>query len=188
MKNIIFILILTTLFSCKSKDEPKVFKLDPLATFSIKPASEAWKVNGQFAKSSDSIHLSALEIVKQTTIIQTSFCERVFESSQRDTISTIPCLKMYGLDIINQEGNYVPDFIESTNCILIKFDLHAPYGAPRDTLAYIPNATLRAAELLIKQAYEAKNTELILKTFNEAFTFIPITGKEYKELKSKNLQ
>ena len=195
MKTKLFLLLAITalLASCGTNNEPKPFVIDPLATVNIKPAAgTVMKVKAE----NNPAHLTALEIVKQTTVIQiNSFLfgkiqigERGFESTQRDTISEIPCLKMYGLDIINQEGNYVPDFIESTDCILIKFDLHAPYGAPRDTLAYIPNATLRAAEVLIKQAYEAKDMQLILNTFNTAFTFIPITGAEYKALKAQNLQ
>jgi len=188
MKKLFYLLIAVLLIACKG-DEPKVFQIDPLATVNIKPAA------GTVMKVKSNVnveHLTALEIVKQTTIIQYNFkgdrWERGFESNQRDTISTVPMLKMYGLDIINQEGNYVPDFIESIDCILIKFDTHAPYGAPRDTIAYIPNATLRAAELIIKQAYEAKNEELILNTFNTAFTFIPISGAEYREFKKNNLQ
>jgi hypothetical protein len=188
MKKLFYLLIAVLLIACKV-DEPKVFQIDPLATVNIKPAA------GTVMKVKSNVnveHLTALEIVKQTTIIQYNFkgdrWERGFESNQRDTISAVPMLKMYGLDIINQEGDYVPDFIESIDCILIKFDTHAPYGAPRDTLAYIPNATLRAAELIIKQAYEAKNEELILNTFNTAFTFIPISGAEYRELKKNKLQ
>jgi len=197
MKTTLILCILSVFLfiSCeKEKEQEKepvtpAFSLKPDAMVSIKPASSA-------LKSVSTTHLTDLEIVKQTTIIQCNFFlwgeavvgERGFQSNQRDTVSNTPCLKMYGLDIINQEGNYVPEFIESTDCILIKFDLHAPYGAPRDTLAYIPNATLRAAESLIKQAYETKDMELILNTFNEAFTFIPITGAEYKALKAQNLQ
>jgi len=197
MKKILFLAIVAILFGCtddRDINPPKPFSIKATDMISIRPASGVkLKVKSQLDSTIvDTVHLSALEIVKKTTIIQYNFnnvkWERVFESNQRDTISNTPCLKMYGLDIINQEGNYVPDFIEATNCILIKFDLHAPYGAPRDTLAYIPNATLRAAEILIKQAYEAKDIELVIKTFNEAFTFIPITGAEYKALKAKNLQ
>lgn len=191
MKKLFFILLLAfTVASC-AKDEIG-FNVDPNAMISLKPAAGTKLRSAEI----DSIHLSALEIVKQTTIIQYNYFlwgeaavwERVFESNQRDTTSNTPCLKMYGLDIINQEGNYVPDFIESTDCILIKFDLHAPSGAPRDTIAYIPNATLRTAETIIKQSYADKNEALVLNTFNEAFTFIPITGAEYKALKSENLQ
>ncbi len=193
-KLLLFALVATALIGCKTEEpEQKTFVIDPLATVNIKPAIGAW--NAPMKVKSVDGHLSALEIVKQTTVIQFNYFmlnnltwERGFESNQRDTVSAVPCLKMYGLDIINQEGNYVPDFIESTDCILIKFDLHAPSGAVRDTLAYIPNATLRAAEVIIKQAYADKNMELIINTFNNAFTFIPISGAEYKALKAQNLQ
>jgi len=191
MKKLIIITLISIAFaSCGSKDEPNILKLDPNAMISIKPAYGASKAPA-FVKVTDT-HLSALDIVKQTTIIQYNFnnlkWERVFESNQRDTVSSTPCLKMYGVDIINQDGNYVPDFIESADCILIKFNLHAPAGAPRDTLGYIPNSTIRSAQIIIKQAYENKDEALMIKTFNEAFTFIPITGAEYKTLKAQNLQ
>jgi len=194
IKKLIFILaIAAVLASCKT-DELKVFQIDPNAMISIKPDAKAFKSQAMKVKATTG-HLSSLEIVKQTTAIQiNSFLfgkvqigERGFESNQRDTISAIPCLKMYGLDIINSDGEYVHDFIESTDCILLKFSLLFA-GAPRDTLAYIPNATLRAAEAIIKQAYADKDKALILKTFNEAFTFIPITGAEYKVLKAQGLQ
>jgi len=187
MKKIILFLTIALVFAACEKDEPKAFKIDPLATVNIKPAaSTPLKVRGVNADAVQ--HLTALQIVEQATIIQYNFkgdrWERVFESNQRDLNPENPMLKMYGLDIINQEGNYVPDFIESVDCLIIKFDLFAPYGAPRDTLAYIPNATLRAAETVIKQAYESKNEQLVLNTFNTAFTFLPITGAEWRALKA----
>lgn len=190
MKKLFYLLTIgALLLSCKV-EEPEVFQIKATDMISIKSASSALSIS-QRANLTDA-HLSNLEIVKQTTIIQYNYngdkWERMFESGQRDTISSIPCLKMYGLDIVNQDGDYVHDFIESTDCILIKFDIHAPYGAPRDTLAYIPNKTLRDAESIIKEAYENKDLELLLNTFNNAFTFIPISGAEYKELKSSNLQ
>lgn len=197
MKKILFLAISAILFGCKSSDEPKAFKLDPLATFSIKPASGAWKVNGQYAKSSDSIHLSALDIVKQATVIHfyyvnpsiqgATIWERGFDKLQRDTISTTPSLKMWATDIISSNGDYVPNFIESKDCILIHFNLLIT-NAPRDTIGYIPNSVIRAAETAIKAAYADKNTELVYSIFNSAFTFKPITGSEYKALKEQNLQ
>ena len=198
MKKILFFALVAMLFGCKSSDEPKVFKLDPLATFSIKPASGAWKVNGKYAKSSDSVHLSALDIVKQTTVLQIYYNnpilnqglikgERGFDVRQRDTISTTPCLKMWATDIISIDGDLVPNFIESKDCILIHFHEMTP-TTKLDTIGYIPNSVIRAAEAAIKTAYADKNVELVYSIFNSAFTFYPITGSEYKALKAQNLQ
>jgi hypothetical protein len=203
MKKILFLALVAVMFGCKSSDgEPtKAFKLDPLATFSIKPAVGAWKVNGQLAKASDSIHLSALEIVKQATVIHFYFVspltpgltigERGFDKLQRDTVSENPSLKMWATDIINSDGIYDPTFIESKDLILLNFK-SAPSGQYsdiiRDTIGYIPNSVLRAAEIAIKAAYTEKDTAKCYKVFNEAFTFLPITGAEYKALKARNFQ
>lgn len=191
-KLFLFIALAALMVGCKTEEPVKPFQIDPLATVNIKPKAGAW--NAPMKVKSTEGHLSALEIVKQTTALQYNYAtmgaytwERGFGDLQRDTISEIPQLKMWGSDIIDADGEYIPYFIESVDCILLKFDLHVSY-APRDTIAYIPNATLRAAETIIKQAYEAKDMELILNTFNTAFTFIPITGAEYKALKAQGLQ
>ena len=52
------------------------------------------------------------------------------------------------------------------------------------SIAYIPNATLRTAETAIRAAYEAKDIEACYTAFNTAYTFTPITGAEWRALKS----
>jgi len=195
MKNLIFVLLLIpALFSC-SKDETD-FKADPLATVLIKPA--ILESNTLRSGTSDSTHLSALDIVKKTTALQYYYidsvlnqgvvkAERGFDKLQRDTISSTPCLKMWATDIILEDGKLEYAFIESKDCILLNFDLKIS-GAKRDTIAYIPNAVLRAAETQIKALYAEKDYEAIYELFNDAYTFIPISGAEYKALKAKNLQ
>ena len=193
MKKLLFVAVMAiVLVGCGSKDEPKVFKLDPNAMISIRPATGAWKAP-YFVKTTDS-HLSALEIVKQTAGISfqnlplfgNQSVDAGFANSQKDTISNPPCLKMWGTSIISQQGLYVPDFIESTDLVFCRTS-PTNYGK-RDTVAYIPNAVLRAAELQIKTALEAKDTTAVYRIFNEAFTFTPITGTEWKNLKLLNQQ
>ena len=193
MKRLILFLILAVGFVLASCDneEPKVFRLDPKAMISIKPEQKAW--NGSMRIKADG-YLSPLDIVRQTTVIRfkntamygTGDATRGFELFQRDTISAIPSLKMWGTDIISSEGEYVPEFIEGHDCILEHWHTNSYFYGKKDTIAYIPNSVLRAAETAIKQAFADKNTELVYQLFNEAFTFRPTTGAEYRQLKLLN--
>jgi hypothetical protein len=174
------------LIACKG-DEPKVFQIDPLATVNIKPAAGTiMKV-----KSNVSVeHLTALEIVKQTELLRFTLLNgtaslRGFDPLQRDITSTTPMLKMWGTDILYYEqlidGTFTDklvlslDFLEAKNCVLTSYK--------GDTLAYIPNTVLRSAETQIKALFAAKNYEPIYAAFNNAYTFIPISGAEYRALK-----
>lgn len=187
---------LMTLNSCQedvTKTEKPAFRLDPSAMISIKPDVSAFPQSIRFGVSYlPSQHLSALEIVKYANVIAfynedfgTLECSRVFEGFQRDTISERPCLKMWGTDIIDVDGNYVPDFIEGRD-FLIKH-LGDDYTVT-DTLAYIPNSVISAARDSIKAAMIRNDTEAVYRIFNDAFIFTPITGEEWLELKRQGLQ
>lgn len=184
-------LVAITLVGCKTEEpELKTFVIDPLATVNIKPAGgTVMKVKGE-----NSIeHLSALEIVKQTDVLR--FVDtlgvvwsRGFDVLQRDTVSAIPMLKMWGTDILYYEqktdGSFTDklvlatDFLEAKNCLL----LDMIDGDLVDTLAYIPDSVLRKAEIKIKALFAAKDYDSIYTIFNNAYTFIPITGAEYRAL------
>jgi len=140
-------------------------------------------------------HLSALEIVKQTTEI--SFLDTVgntwgrsFSKEQRDTTASSPKLLMWATDVISLDGvlqnTFLGDFIRARNVIFVSYNLNTP--TIRDTIAYIPNATIRSAEIAIQTAYNAKDIEACYIAFNDAYKFIPITGIEWRILKSQNLQ
>lgn len=189
MKKVIFFLLSVFLLTSCQKDEPKIFKLDPEAKISIKPDVNSFKSGALKIKSSVT-HLTALEIVQKTTVMRfrndaifgDSDAMRGFSESQRDFNPENPCLKMWATDIISVDGEYVPEFIEGKDCVL---EAWSSFGNTRvkDTIAYIPNSVLRKAEADIKAAYAAQNIELIYQIFNEAFTFRPISGEEYRELK-----
>jgi len=193
MKKLFYLLIAVLLIACKG-DEPKVFQIDPLATVNIKPAA------GTVMKVKSNVnveHLTALEIVKQATLIQYHYNDLVlgrgligfdawFPENLRDTVSIIPCLKMYAGYIIS-DGELQPQFIEGRNIILIHINGSNSNGI-RDTIAYIPNSVIQAAEIAIKAAYADKDLESIYKLFNEAYTFTPITGSEWRVLKANNQQ
>ena len=52
-------------------------------------------------------------------------------------------------------------------------------------VAYIPNAKMDIAQKAIRKAWSEGNNEEVYRLFQEAFTFIPITDKAWKELKAK---
>lgn len=189
MKKLIYLFLLVGLLACSSND-PKVFKLDSNAMVSIKPAVGAWNSNYARVKS-DIAHLSALEIVEQATNLSAyniplSGNQAIgwgFAESQRDTIT--PALKMWGTGIISQNGDYVPDFIEANDCVIQR--VISDYPNPMmDTIAYLPNSVLRAAEIQIKAAFASKDNATVYQIFNTAFTFTPITGSEWRALKANN--
>lgn len=175
MRNLLFLGIILLLTGC---DKEKNSKLDPSAMISIRAA--------QSNRASGEGHLSALEIVQKTSLMQWRTKElgglkpeRGFADSQRDFANER--LLMWGTDIINVAGRYVPDFIEGFDMVLVM--AKAEDDARGDTIAYIPNGVLRAAKEIIKPAFDREDYATCYKVFDEAFTFIPITGAEWRALK-----
>ena len=189
MKKILFFTLALILISCENE---KAFKLDPNAKIFIKPAENGWLSEAQKVKS-NSEHLSALEIVKQATRI-TFYNVPLFGNQSanvgfagKDTTSAIPALLRWGTDIINQNGEYVPEFIEGTDFVLERITNIDKPNQVIDTIGYIPNTILRTAEAQIKAAYEAKDNKEVYRIFDENFRFLPITGAEWRALKSQGL-
>lgn len=179
--------IITLLAGCK--DDVKEFKIDPLSTVKLRPATSIY-LSKQMAKTNSV--LSALEIVKQTTVIHMTMNnglvgERAFDKLQRDTSESDPKLMMWATDIINSDMQYVPDFIESTDVILVHWRNPMDRLGEKDTIAYIPNSVIKSAQIAIKSAYDNKDAETCIKIFNEAFKFIPITGEGFRQLKKEGL-
>lgn len=192
MKSIYFFLclLMVSIAGCK-EDEPTSGLWDPNATVNIRPVIEHNAQTAHFLKAFKQVaHLSALEIVKQTEGMYFQYegitYDRGFHALQRDTVQ--PCLKMYGTDIIDQEGNYHAPFIEGVDCVLIRLFYVGTPREYRDTIAYIPNAVLRAAETRIKAAYAIQDYASCYQVFDSAFVFIPITGQEWQYLKAAHIQ
>ena len=84
--------------------------------------------------------------------------------------------------VINN-GELTREFIESWDMILVtREDING--GKPiSDTIAYIPNATLRTAETAIKAAFNAGNYDEVYRLVDEAYRFTPINGADWKALK-----
>lgn len=175
MKRLVFIVVILAIFGCKKDDKGR---LDKDAMISIWPSGATKAM----------VHLSNYEIVRQAeslSFYSPSFTgpgTRGFTKDQRDTINTR--LLMFGRDIIDQFGNYVPEFIEG-NDFVIRRNLATPVQTPKwDTIAYIPNSVIQAAKTAIQKAYAEGNFTEVYRVFDEAFTFIPCTAEEWRALKS----
>ena len=197
MKKILFFLLSLIILASCGKDEPSANKgkLDPNAMILIRPAA------GVRATVSG---LTALEIVEQGHEIQftTRYSDdkyneetiytasRGFSEAQRDL--TIPALKMWGTDVINQKGNYVRDFTHAYDIYITRL-LYIKEGTTdtliydptikttqigqfdtviTDTIAYIPEDVINSVRPLIESAYADANYTEVYRLCNEAFTFL----------------
>lgn len=188
MKKLVVIL-LSSLFVLSCTQE-EVIRDRSLDTVKLRPDMSAWNTPSAIGLRSAPIteHLSPIQIVNLTTAMRLTYNgiegTRGFDTLQRDTV--IPCLKMWATDIIDMDGNLHPDFIESYNCLLEIWETPSAFSR-KDTIGYIPNSVLRAAEAAIKAAYAANDDEEVYRLFNEAFTFRPVTGEEYRALMRDSL-
>lgn len=179
MNKILLLGIILLLSGC-SKEDKGNNKWDPNAMISLRAQSvRSVRAEG---------HLTPLEIVEKTTEMQWRLpneegkTSRGFSEPQRDFANER--LLMWGTDIIRFDGKYVADYVEGFDVVLI-MDKEGTQQRG-DTIAYIPNRVLRAAAKIIKPAYDSGDYATCYKTFDEAFTFIPITGAEWRALKDKN--
>lgn len=80
-------------------------------------------------------------------------------------------------------GTYDNPFFDLENYYIIK-DVKDTIGfsGTVDTLAYIPNAQRHRAKELIDSLYVLEQWDKIYDIFQNAFTFIPCTGEELREL------
>lgn len=171
MKKILFLLIVSLAFaSCDKKDlpEPKG-QLDPNAMITLRPAASARAtVPG----------LTALEIVEQAVNLcyQTYWLDNINTGEIKTVVRTFieehknlenQLLRMWGTDIITQDGDYRKDFTNAFNVYIT--------NASNDTIAYVPDAVINAARPLIEAAYEDENYTEVYRLFDEVFTFLPIS-------------
>jgi hypothetical protein len=184
MKKILSILfIVGLLISCDPKPKTEVFIPKPDAMILLRPA------NGVQLRSTE--HYTALEIVQKTMniLFKTHYFDnkytveevpagRGFSDMQRDF--TTPALKMFATDIITQDGVYQREFIYGYDVILTTHD-------NVDTVAYVPNSVIVEARNRIENALQTENYDEVYRLFNEAFTFIPITGSEWRVLKAQGI-
>jgi len=60
------------------------------------------------------------------------------------------------------------------------------YPTTWDTIAYVPNAQMEAAEPLVRAAYARGDYDECYRILEKAYTFIPITGAQWRKLKAAN--
>lgn len=173
MKKILFLLTIALVFaSCDKNDDPDPGKgkLEPNAVILIRPAK------GVQLKATIP-GLTAIEIVEQTVNIkwqsqwfsnvyseEPKLIARGFAEAQRDL--SIPALKMWGTDIITQEGDFMKEFIYGTDYYLTDNN--------NDTIGYVPQSVINNARSLIEAAYNDENYTEVYKLFDEVFTFLPV--------------
>ena len=172
MKKILFLLLAVALFvNCDPKDvpEPKG-QLDPNAMITIRPAK------GVQLRSTVP-GLTATEIVKQAVNIkwQSHYSSNVYYDDAKSVARTFmesqkdydtPALKMLGIDVIAQSGEYYRDLTYAFNVVITDVN--------NDTIAYVPDAVINAARTQIEAAYNDENYTEVYRLFDEAFTFLPV--------------
>lgn len=193
MKNLFFLIaiLLFVLSSCTKEDAPKPFSIDGTSMVYIKPSKTTKKFDSRSQVQSK--HLSPLEIVKQATTMRfynynVTSTDIAAGFAGKDITSPTPAFLKYGFEIINKDGFgkvYIdPLFIGAQDCVIEIFRSNKDI----DTIAYIPNSVFLAAKIKINEALINKDTAAVYEAFKNSFTFIPITGPEYKELKRQKLQ
>lgn len=89
-------------------------------------------------------------------------------------------IKMWGEQVINKDGTLNDYFISLRDVRIL--------GLADAIIGYIPNKVMEKADKEIRQAYEAGEYEKVYKLFQEAYTAMPITTKEWNALKEKGEQ
>lgn len=127
------------------------------------------------------------EVVRETTIMKVANLEYGIADHQRDIANNR--LMVQSVMVIDQDAKLYAGFIEGRDIVFVRFnfpgDLIKGY---RDTVAYIPNAVMVRAEAAIKKAYNENNLEKCFTIMDTCFKFIPITGKQWEELKRQGKQ
>lgn len=207
MKKLLWLLVvaLSVFFTSCQKDDVKPegrFVIDPNATISIKPAHNV-NTAPNLLKAGDG-HLSDLEIVKQCVAISFQNTSMPyggimcgFADILRDTLSNPPMLKRWAADLltigVDNKPHLIDDFINAEDIIFFKYIHTGKYDyrnieiIVRDTIAYTPNSLIRSIEKGVYEALEKKDTASAYKIFN-TWTFTPITGAEWRELKKNGMQ
>lgn len=169
--------------SCEDKGG-KSKLLDPMAKISIKPSKSP------AGTASKAEYLSPVEVVRLTTDIvlispiypNEPYTNFGISDEQKDF--TTPKIMMWGMWVI--ENNAISrDFIEAKDVIFVTRQNQDKTKPISDTLAYIPNATLRAAEIAIKAAYAAGDLDQVYDLFDKAYQFTPINGADWLKLKAE---
>lgn len=181
MRAIIFFLLsgLIALTSCckSNEDRPNILK-DATLNINVRDGLRS-EGNGQTL-------LTPREVVEKTDIMEYrspnfnyDISSRGFTDAQRDLENNR--LKMWASDIILDRGGTIE--LETTFLLARDVTLIDARGDKSDTIAYIPNSVIKQAYKDIKEAFDKKEYQKVYDLFEKAYTAIPITGEQYKELK-----
>lgn len=96
---------------------------------------------------------------------------------------TVNCRIIFFSDfVVGEDGSLTKEFITRRDYVFM-----ARFFSTRDTVAYIPNSTMIAAEAAITAAHARGDYAECYRLFEEAFVFIPITGAEWRALQAQGL-
>ena len=130
----------------------------------------------------------------------TPFGDKSFTAEMRDTVN--PALKLLMKDVVYTtfedekpllEGFFLTlrDVVFIRNLNIEKGGYEKDYSgsmkyvSEQDTVAYVPNAQLERAEPLVRAAFAKGDYEACYKILEKAYTFIPITGIQWRKLKAQ---
>lgn len=173
-------LLVVIVIACGKTKEPKRL-LDSNAKVSIHvTTADGTRAKGTYAKDRDEL----MERVN-TILLTHEGQDHSWVYSITEEMKDYPnhIVKMWGDAIIIPETKTINRAFLSARDVVFTDD-----RIPRDTLGYIPNRVLREAEIKIKIAFDAENYDEVYRIFNEAYQAIPITGKEWRELKTQGKQ
>ncbi len=177
MKTIIFATALVLMLAGCSKEPTQ--KLDPNAMISIRADLTATSLT-------KAGHLSNLEIIRQAYDMnwhnETQYTRGIIDA-HRDEVNLR--LLMWGTDIIDQDGNYVNEFIGGRDFVIRRNLVPAGQNPVYDTIAYIPQSIIMAARTHIRTAYDQGDYRTVYDLFDNAFTFRATTGAEWRALKAQ---
>ena len=197
---------MTALFISCSKDDNKS-SYDPFRPVPIRAAA------GTRAYIQGNL-LSGKQVVQQTWGMKGKYPDgtptqgggKTFTEVMRDTIN--PALKLLMQDVIgkspDKQSLVLDGFFLTLRDVVFTRDLHIEgkdtvfcgyyddYSGPIlkpniiDTIAYVPNAQLIAAEPLVRAAFEKGDYNECYRILEKAYSFIPITGGKWRKLKAEN--
>lgn len=195
----------TALFISCSKDDNKS-SYDPFRPVPIRAAA------GTRAYIQGNL-LSGKQVVQQTWGMKGKYPDgtatqgaKPFTDVMRDTIN--PAFKLLMQDVLppspDRKSHILGDVFITLRDVVFERGLHVEgkdtvfcgyakdysgtilYPNVTDTVAYVPNGQLIAAEPLVRAAFERGDYDECYRILEKAYTFIPITGAQWRKLKAEN--
>lgn len=155
--------------------------------------------------------LTGKQVVQQTWAMRgtapdgTAVGDKGFTAEMRDTVN--PALKLLMKDVVyktlDDDTPLLEGFFLTLRDVVFIRNLHIEKGDTtfcgyekdysgsmlyvheQDTVAYVPNAQLEKAEPLVRAAFAKGDYEQCYKMLEKAYTFIPITGAQWRKLKAE---